>query len=357
VHTGFGSFANAIAARVYKPGVGPTLDGLFTQSNLGIVTELTMWLRPKPKCFQTITALVDDDRLEPLIDVLRGLALEGALEPTFGIWNDAKFLAAMRQYPFDEAKSVTPLPDALRMKLGLRGRWLLSAALFSKSDEHGLLDRRYIKRALAPITRRILFLDEKRARVASLVAGPIRKLSGFDPAKWVAGAYSNSAFLGVPSTLPIRQAYWRKRMKMPAVPDPDRDRCGVVCLAPVSPFDGRHSRKVVSVLERHSKAFGFEPNLTLLCVTPRHIDLAALLVYDRDVAKDEARALACHDAAAAELNELGYLPYRLGVHAMDSLPRPQDDSLALRRALKHTLDPNDVLAPGRYDLRSHWHPA
>jgi 4-cresol dehydrogenase (hydroxylating) len=35
--TGFGAYDRAVAAHVYKPGLGPSLDGLFTQSNLGCV--------------------------------------------------------------------------------------------------------------------------------------------------------------------------------------------------------------------------------------------------------------------------------------------------------------------------------
>ena len=50
----------------------------------------------------------------------------------------------------------------------------------------------------------------------------------------------------------------------------------------------------------------------------------------------------------------GFMPYRLGVQAMDSLPRPNDDSGAMFSVLKRALDPNDILAPGRYDFRGDW---
>ncbi|HET9944001.1 MAG TPA: FAD-binding oxidoreductase, partial [Terriglobia bacterium] len=52
LHTGFGHYANAKAQYVYKWGVGPYLDGLFTQSNLGIVTKIGVWLMPAPECFE-----------------------------------------------------------------------------------------------------------------------------------------------------------------------------------------------------------------------------------------------------------------------------------------------------------------
>jgi 4-cresol dehydrogenase (hydroxylating) len=52
LHTGFGHYAGAKAARVFPYGVGPWLDGLFTQSNLGIVTKLGLWLYPEPEAFR-----------------------------------------------------------------------------------------------------------------------------------------------------------------------------------------------------------------------------------------------------------------------------------------------------------------
>jgi 4-cresol dehydrogenase (hydroxylating) len=39
---------------------------------------------------------------------------------------------------------------------------------------------------------------------------------------------------------------------------------------------------------------------------------------------------------------------------MEALPAPRDDHGALLSRLKRALDPNDILAPGRYDFRSTW---
>jgi 4-cresol dehydrogenase (hydroxylating) len=141
---------------------------------------------------------------------------------------------------------------------------------------------------------------------------------------------------------------------VPEAPDPDRDRCGLVCCAPALPFDGKHARVVVSCLEAKSREYGFEPNISLLCVTPRQIDVAAFLAYDRDEERDESRALECHDDMLTSLVSQGYFPYRLGIHSMHLLPRPSDDLIRLYQTLKSALDPRDVLAPGRHDFRHFW---
>ena len=52
LRTGFGQFENAAATSVYRWGVGPHFDGLFTQSNLGVIVEATIWLMPAPPYMQ-----------------------------------------------------------------------------------------------------------------------------------------------------------------------------------------------------------------------------------------------------------------------------------------------------------------
>src|SRR5262249_33621177 len=52
VETGFGRFPGAKAGALGRWGLGPSLDGLFSQSNLGIVTRMTVWLMPAPESFQ-----------------------------------------------------------------------------------------------------------------------------------------------------------------------------------------------------------------------------------------------------------------------------------------------------------------
>lgn len=60
IHTGFGRFSNAQAKGVYRWGVGPYIDGIFTQSNLGIITQLTLWLMPAPEYFQSFYFSVEN---------------------------------------------------------------------------------------------------------------------------------------------------------------------------------------------------------------------------------------------------------------------------------------------------------
>ncbi len=48
LRTGMGSLPNSNTWQVFKWGYGPYLDGIFTQSNYGIVTKFGFWLMPAP---------------------------------------------------------------------------------------------------------------------------------------------------------------------------------------------------------------------------------------------------------------------------------------------------------------------
>lgn len=49
LRTGMGGVKGENSWQVFKWGYGPTLDGMFTQSNYGICTKMGFWLMPKPR--------------------------------------------------------------------------------------------------------------------------------------------------------------------------------------------------------------------------------------------------------------------------------------------------------------------
>lgn len=80
IRTGMGAIPGSQTWQQYKWGFGPYVDGLFSQSNLGIVTKLGTWLMPEPPAtlFGIVTAPRQED-LITLIDTIRPLRLSGIL--------------------------------------------------------------------------------------------------------------------------------------------------------------------------------------------------------------------------------------------------------------------------------------
>ena len=132
--------------------------------------------------------------------------------------------------------------------------------------------------------------------------------------------------------------------------DPDRDRCGVMFCVPTIPYEGRHVRAALNVAKDTLAKYDFEPILIIGCFSERVIYLDAAIHFDREVPGEDERAVSCHDELLGRLIEMGYIPYRLGIQSAKLLPEPEDDYGYLLGTLKKALDPNDVLAPGRYGI-------
>jgi len=78
LNTGFGTFDRAQARRVFPWGLGPVVDGLFSQSNRGIVTQMGFWLLPTPESIQAFAFTVPREaQIEPVVDAIRELRLAG----------------------------------------------------------------------------------------------------------------------------------------------------------------------------------------------------------------------------------------------------------------------------------------
>ena len=92
---------------------------------------------------------------------------------------------------------------------------------------------------------------------------------------------------------------------------------------------------------------GFEPAISLTVLTERTLSCIISIAYDREVPGEDARAMACYHELLERLAGKGYYPYRLSTGSMSSMACPGSYTQVLQ-AIKQTLDPAGVLAPGRY---------
>jgi 4-cresol dehydrogenase (hydroxylating) len=320
VNTGWAGFAGARAAHTFPGALGPSLSGLFAQSNLGIVTRMTMWLWPESAYREILRFGVDDPaRLGALLDRLRELMLERTVRGCVTFSNDLRVLARHIQYPWDLAPR-PPIPAAVRESLRSAGRlstWNGSIVVEAASPAIARLERRVIRERLEPAIDRFTVVRNAGHDV-------------FDPTN-------------------LRSVYWRKRAPPPAVLDPDRDRCGVIWHNAMVPLRGAEVVRAVAVAERTLERHTLEPMLAIALCWPRAALVTALVLYDRDVSGADDRALACSRELAARWTAKGWLPYRLGIHDMPVTARRTDDRPATLSRLRAALDPAGILAPGRYE--------
>jgi len=352
--TGFGQYENAKAAGTYRWGVGPHYDGLFTQSNLGVIVQATIWLMPKPEYAQFFSCRIQhDEELPQLIELLRPLRLDGTVRSAMHIGNDYKMISAIQGYPWQEAKGETPLPaEVLRAKVKAWdcGSWNVSGALYGTRAT--VADaRRRLQRQLRGKVKRLRFLDERLLGIIERFARPYQWLTGVDLPelmKILKPVFGMTQGMPSPGMLPSN--YWRKK-KFPAVShnlSPEQDNCGVMWLAPVAPTSGEHTAAIWQIVKATMLDHGFEPSVSITLISERSIDCVVNLSYDRDIPGEDMRAMACHDELLQQLCQAGYYPYRLGIQSMAKMPPRTAAHETFFRSLREALDPNGILAPGRY---------
>jgi 4-cresol dehydrogenase (hydroxylating) len=107
VRTGMGALPSAKTWQQYKYGFGPSLDGIFTQSNFGVITKMGFWLYPEPEAHMVGTVSVPKHGdLVPLIDAAAYLMNSGIVHgqtrfstPLIASAAEDPALAALRAKP------------------------------------------------------------------------------------------------------------------------------------------------------------------------------------------------------------------------------------------------------------------
>lgn len=318
VYSGLAGDPDASAAALQAEPAGPSLQGLFQQSRLGIVTRMTIRLEPAPEWRQRLMfPLHSDTELEGAIEALRELLLRSGKGMQAEVLNDYRLLMMSGSFPFEtsdprQSLSRSALAEAIAPLGG--GRWFGCATLWADSEEELACRRSRLEGALEAIG--VTVLEEARGR--GIEAPPFQES--------------------------MRSVYWRKPGAVPDDPDPDRDRCGVIWLAPVLPMLGGETAAVMERVERLMLDRGFEPSISLRMLGGRSIHAIIGLFYDRDEPEADERAASCHAAVRELLDRNGYYPYRLGLLDGPSIPGSNEGTAALHDACQRFADPHGVLS-------------
>lgn len=358
LETGFGHYRNARAAHLFPYGLGPFLDGLFTQSNMGIVTRLGIWLMPQAECVNHFLCSVPAHAdIAQVVDALRPLRLDGTLRSILHIGNDMRVLSGGRVFPREAVPAGSRLPAELRLSMraaGGVGAWTVSGALYG-SHAQVAAARGALRRALRATPAQVRFVTERSLRLGAM-AGRLLGPTSLGRRLRAGVALGESLFemnRGVPNGRFLAGAYWRRRGGLPAhfpeAADPARDNCGLLWVSPVLPLRGEDLLAVHALAEAQFERHGFDLFATFSMINERSLGGVLTVAYDKDDPAEAARARACHDAVFQDMLEAGYIPYRVGTHSMAALDPAGDSYWRTVAALKAALDPHGILAPGRYE--------
>ncbi len=352
LNTGFGHYANSRSAHVYPYGVGPYIDGLFCQSNYGIVTKIGLWLMPKPEAFNFFYFQVPNfEDLGRVIDRLRPLRMSGILQTAIHNGNDFRVLAGGGAYPWEDTGGKAPLPDDLRQRIRQqRGAqaWQGSGSITGTAD-HVRASRKALRQALRGVATP-KFVDDRKLDWAERLVKFVNKF-GF--AEELAGRLrivrpNYELLKGVPTSEPLLGAQWRLRNRPGRPVDPLDPGCGLYWISPVMPMLGAEAHRLLALAEPIFKQFGFDMIVSFILLTERCLVAIFNVAFDKNVPGEPAQASACYETLVDVFMKHGFNIYRCGLQGMPKLQQDGDVFWEVARQIKQTLDPDDIIARGRY---------
>jgi 4-cresol dehydrogenase (hydroxylating) len=325
IRTGDGSLEadERINWHVSKYSFGPVLDGLFAQSNFGIVTRVGVWLMPRPPVIQTFHfAFAQDSDFAQIIDLIRPLKMSNFVPTLFRLCNDIYGIGSHVPSP-DYAASGGKRAIGIDARRAMQaqhklGAWILSGAFFGPSAQ-----------AVAPMIDRVKahFGQVAGARYISHEEGlgmpPLR--AGID----AMSGRTTHAELGLLQWRPGGGNSW---------------------FLPGTPMQGKIAaeldRLARGIYEKHGMDF-----MVMHVASARFARGLHVLVWNRNDADENRRADECYKelarAFAARGVSVGRAPtdYQ-GLHMEQLSPgfRQACD------AIKQALDPNGIIAPGKYGI-------
>jgi 4-cresol dehydrogenase (hydroxylating) len=352
LNTGFGHYPNAKPHRTYRYGVGPFLDGIFSQSNFGIVTQMGVWLMPEPEAFSAFFFSAPNEQdLADLIDRLAPLRMQGVLQSTIHIANDLRVMSGRMRYPFERAGGITPLPPALRAQLRKEvtmGAWSGCGAIYG-TKETVAATCKAVARALKGYGPK--FINDKKLRKARSVVNLLQRFGMgqrlAEQLKTVAPVYG--LLKGIPTDDPLRGASWRVRGPAPEEPvDPLDNHAGLMWIAPALPATGKAADDLMKRMEPIYSKYGFDTLVTFTMITERALCCVTNIAFDRREADEVSRAQACYEELSQHLMKNGYIPYRCAPSGFTKLATGSSTFWEVAAQIKHALDPEGIISPGRY---------
>ncbi len=357
IKTGFGHFGDSTTTKVYKWGIGPSIDGLFSQSNFGVVTKMTMWLMPTPEYLSLIFYKIKNtQKLPQVIDILRKLSLNGLIRPTFTIYNDIRVVSTIKQYPYDKFNpnidSIESVMKLLKESLGISdtiSAWNGEISIRSMSSEHSRIQYELIKEAIIDEVESIDLVEVSKKEILETLQTHYQsnyKNSDNNLKNFLLGKY-----IGIPNEIAIRQTYWRKKQDIPIKMDPDRDKCGMIWICPVVPFTKEDIELVIKIIVDTVEKYSFEPSISLQCMSERAINIIASIAWDRDLIEDDQKAIECYIDINNILNYNGFYAYRSTTLGMKLEKQNLDSTNTYNnflKKIKNVFDPQNIIAPGRY---------
>jgi FAD/FMN-containing dehydrogenase len=306
----------------FQHAYGPSVDGIFSQSNFGIVVSMGFWLMPEVSNQSYCFTFPNEDDFEQIVDAIRPLAQQRILGNVPQLRHVVQELAVTgrRKSDFHAASAPMTLEEirAAASKLPLGDcSWVFYGTQYGPPET---------------ITQQLEVIKAAFSRIPGC--------RFFLPKDVPEDHYLHSRARVCAGTPVLRELDWLNWMP----------NGGHLSFSPIAPTKGSDARIIHDIITKAYARHGYD-RFSTLCVAGREIHYIAEIVYDRGDADAKLRAVKCMREMIAECAEHGFGEYRTHLLFQDQVARTYSwgDQALMRfnETLKDALDPNGILAPGR----------
>jgi FAD/FMN-containing dehydrogenase len=324
--TGMGAMPTAKTWQQFRYGAGPFIDGIFSQSNLGIVTKMGFWLMPEPEaCLVGSIRCRRHDDVKPLVRILANLTYSGILNCQIPILSPP-FLSAL-----DDAKAaLLDRPDG-----GSAQEWDSYAA--SRHTHFWQTELRFdgpvsvIEAQWNHVKGRLAEIHDVQLEDGELIRFPLTDEQ--------VDSVADPAVLGIPSL---------------AVFSSVRGNSGHLDASPIIPFSGEALLESHKVFAQAFRRAGLPQKLGFAMSYHWRSFILFQGLWLTEDAQENARMRGMYQQLIKLAAERGWGFYRAHAAFMDDVMSTYSFSdhalLRVHEALKDALDPKGILSPGRYGI-------
>lgn len=321
LRTGMGSLPKSNTWQIFKWGYGPYLDGIFTQSNYGIVTKFGFWLQPAPPVYKPFLIQFEhEEDIVEIVETIRPLRISGTI-PNAVVIAHALYEAGLKARRSDYVSGPGSISDEAVHQLikdHHMGLWNVYAALYG-TEEQVEVNWKLVKEAFGR-SGKAKFLTEQEA--------------GDDPQF----AYRAVLMRGGMDMREFNLYNWR-------------GGGGSLWFAPVSQARGSETLKQMRMAKQILTKYGLDYTGEFV-VGMRDLHHILDMLYDRTDVEMTKAAYQCFDELVTTFSAEGYGSYRTNTAFMDKVANTYGPvQRHVHKMLKKALDPNGILAPGKSGIR------
>lgn len=300
----------------HPPGVGPDINGMFTQSNLGIVTAMVVRLKPRIPS----TIVYGEFKEKSLVEFIN----------TFIQLKEIKLINNWLMITNKNDPRTT-----VANQFNYTGDW---SAIFNfyGTEEIKRLCTEKVKTQIGNLCYHLKFVNSEAEEPLSHRYHSILQMLGN----------------GIPSNYSIETMGEMNKFEFQNSEyeiDFYKKIPGFIAVTPAIPFESMVIKKVIYLVNQVSQEFNVTPFHNFVSIGEMALEGLFRVYFDREKQQEITNAHQWAKHLNRELEKIGIYPYRMSIKEMNHFSdRHNDHYWETIGGIKKLLDPNNIISPGNY---------